>query len=358
MACYHPLKAFKIGINPRTGKDMLKVVPYKTDHVEKRADGKLVACDNAYSTPFSTVYRNSVDIPCGHCIGCRLDKSREVANRCSVELSYYQYNYFVTFTYNDDHLPTREYIDEESGEILTSQTLDKRDFQLFMKRLRQAEEEYTDEKIRFYMCGEYGSKSFRPHYHAILFNTFIPDLIPYKMNEQGQMLYTSEWLNKLWITPEKDIYNRPKGNMGFVVVGEVDWECIAYVARYTTDKLYGKLDFIYEKFNIEKEFALMSRRPGIGRRFYEEHKQEIETQSQWYISGRNGARPFTLPRYYRMLYADEFPDRADQMKVQNKKFAEAFKKAKMSNRDIDYLDVLQLEEYSKIKSIKALNREL
>lgn len=359
MACYHPLKAFKIGVNPSSGKDMLKVVPFKTDHVEKRADGKIIESDLAYSSPYSTVYRDSVDIPCGKCIGCRLDKSREWANRCSVELSYYKYNYFVTFTYNDDHLPINYYLDEDTGEIKESQTLYKRDFQLFMKRLRKAYNEmFPDEQIRFYMSGEYGSRSFRPHYHSIMFNLFIPDLKPYKQNAQGDWLYTSEWLNSLWTTPKDDVYKRSSGILGYVVIGEVDWESIAYVSRYTIDKLNGKLDYVYEKFNIEKEFSLMSRRPGIGKQFYEDHKSEISTQDKFYIKGRNGARPFTIPRYYSNLYAVEFPDRADQIKEQNKKFMEAYKKEKERLGKQDYLDLLRIEEHNKLESIKALKREL
>lgn len=355
MSCYHPLKAFKIGFNPTSEKDILKICSYSTDHVEKRPDGKFVAVDNSYTTPFSTVFRDSVDIPCGKCIGCRLDKSREWANRCSVELADYEHNYFVTFTYNDEHLPINEYTDQETGEIKKSFTLYKRDFQLFMKRLRQS---YDKDKIRFFMCGEYGSKNLRPHYHSIFFNLEIPDLKPYKRTDQGNWLYTSEWLSSLWSTPKKDVYNRPSGNLGYVVIADVDWECVAYVSRYTTDKI-NKIDGdIYEKFNVEKEFLNMSRRPGIGRAFLEDHKEEFFTQDRFYISTRRGARPFTTPRYYRDILASEFPDRFDQIKEQNKKFQEAYKLEKERIGEQKYIDLLQNEEYSKLKRIKILKRDL
>lgn len=353
MSCFHPLKAFKIGVNPSTGKDILKVVSYDTNHVERRADGKLYASFEDYSSPFATVFRDSVDIPCGKCIGCRLSKSREWANRCSVELSYYKYNYFVTLTYNDDHLPIN--IKNE----IESQTLYKRDFQLFMKRLRKEYNNlYPGEKCRFFMAGEYGDKTLRPHYHAILFNLFIPDLKPYKQNFNGDWLYTSEWLNQFWITPKDDIYKRPPGQLGFIVIGAPDWESIAYTSRYVCKKLNGDYADIYEKFNVEPEFSLMSRKPGIGRQFYEDNKFHLYDQDKFYLEGKNGSRPFTIPRYYRDLYFDEFPDRADMIKNQNKNFAEAMKKCIDNSSDLSYLDILRVQEYNQKKRVKALKREL
>lgn len=361
MACYHPLKGFKIGVNPATGKDRLKIVPYLTNHVEKRIDGKYYTVFEDADSPMSVSFRDCVDIPCGRCIGCRLAKSREWANRCSVELSYYKYNYFITLTYDDNHLPVNYCTDPESGEVMESYTVDKRDWQLFMKRLRKEYSKlYPEEKLRFFMSAEYGDRSLRPHMHAIIFNLFIPDLKPYKKNDQGDQLYTSEWLNSFWTVedPKKDKFKRPKGLKGMIIIGKPDWESIAYTARYVCKKLNGEYANVYEKFNIEPEFSLMSRNPGIGRTFYEENKQKIETQDFFYIEGKRGARPFSIPRYYRDLYYLDFPDSADGMKKKNISLMEAIKMLKVADNDLNYLDELANEEHNVIKRTKALKREL
>ena len=73
-------------------------------------------------------------------------------------------------------------------------SLRKRDFQLFMKRLRK---KYSDDRIRFYACGEYGSETFRPHYHAILFGLHLDDLELYK-SKDSYKYFTSPGLQRVW----------------------------------------------------------------------------------------------------------------------------------------------------------------
>ena len=115
-----------------------------------------------------------VPLPCGQCIGCRIDYSRQWANRCLLELKYHDSAWFCTFTYDDDHVPRTYYPDPETGEAIPALTLQKRDFQLLMKRIRK---KFENDKIRFFMSGEYGSQTFRPHYHAILFGLHLDDLL-------------------------------------------------------------------------------------------------------------------------------------------------------------------------------------
>ena len=111
--------------------------------------------------------RVRIPVPCRTCLGCRIDYSREWANRMCLEMLCSGQACFITLTYNNSSLPlTKDLIP----------TLCKRDWQLFMKRLRKA---FPDRKLRFYMCGEYGSHTLRPHYHAIIFGLDIfafPDL--------------------------------------------------------------------------------------------------------------------------------------------------------------------------------------
>jgi len=100
-----------------------------------------------------------LELRCGQCIACRLEKSRQWAVRCMHEASQWDNNVFVTLTYDDEHLP------EDQG-------LDVSEFQRFAKRLRKAR---PDDKVRYFHCGEYGEQLQRPHYHALVFNVDFPD---------------------------------------------------------------------------------------------------------------------------------------------------------------------------------------
>lgn len=146
-------------------------------------------------------------LPCGQCVGCRLERSRQWALRCVHEASLHDSNLFVTLTYDDEHLPEFN-------------SLYYPDFQKFMKRLRK---KFSRENIRFYMCGEYGETTLRPHYHVILFNFDLPDRRLYRRSHSGDHLFTSEILTKIW-------------GKGFCPFGNVTFQSAAYTARYIMKK--------------------------------------------------------------------------------------------------------------------------
>jgi len=111
---------------------------------------------------------------------------------------------FITLTMNDEYLSTR----------VNPSSLDKTEFQRFMKRLRKR----YGKQIRYFHCGEYGEKNHRPHYHAILFGVDFEDKELFQVRDEIR-LYTSKTLADLW-------------PYGFVTIGEVTMESCAYVARY------------------------------------------------------------------------------------------------------------------------------
>ena len=131
MPCYHPLSAYHIV--PQSGNDFRGEI--------------------SFPEPKTNLQYHQVNLPCGQCVGCRLERSRQWAMRCVHESQLYEKNCFITLTYNNDFIPP-------------GNTLVVKHFQDFMKRLRK---KYGD-GIRFFHCGEYGEKTGRPHYHAILFN--------------------------------------------------------------------------------------------------------------------------------------------------------------------------------------------
>lgn len=205
-----------------------------------------------------------IELPCGQCIGCRLERSRQWALRCIHEASLYDDNCYITLTYDNDHIPQ-------------DHSVDIRHYQLFMKRLRK---KYYPKTIRFFHCGEYGEKNGRPHYHAILFNHRFDDLELVK--EKPNKLYTSETLAKLW-------------GKGFVTIGEVTFESAAYVARYITKKINGdKADEHYTYINeetgefnrITPEYISMSRRPGIGSEFFTKYRGDMYPSDYITVRGK------------------------------------------------------------------------
>jgi len=208
-----------------------------------------------------------LNLPCGQCIGCKLEKSRQWAMRCVHEAQLHDQNAFVTLTYDENNIPP-------------GGTLVPTDLQLFLKRLRKAQ----GPGIRFYASGEYGTLTQRPHYHAILFNTSFDDMRLYKTTPTGERLYTSAKLAKL----------RSDGNH---TIGAVTFESAAYVARYVVKKITGEL--AEQHYNgRHPEFSRMSRRPGVGSAWIEKFHKQTYTHDKVVMRGQE-VRP---PKYYDTKY--------------------------------------------------------
>ena len=124
MTCYHPLKGFILNVRS-DGKKDIKVCSYDVQCVWKRV-GEQVWHKESYVVSFSLnliIVTDFIQVPCGQCYGCRLQYSREWANRCMLEASEYSSNFFLTLTYDDEHLPWSSYFDKDTGELLSIPTL-------------------------------------------------------------------------------------------------------------------------------------------------------------------------------------------------------------------------------------------
>lgn len=255
MPCYHPLLAHRIN-------GALKIMGAVRTHMRKLGDTTL---------------------PCGQCIGCRLERSRQWAIRCMHEASLYDENCFVTLTFADDHLPD-------------NRSLCVTHLQKFMKRLRKR---FAPKTIRFYACGEYGEQFQRPHYHLCLFNHDFTDKYRWAKN-RGHQLYRSPTLEELW----------PYGN---ATLGTVTFESAAYVARYVTKKVtgaqatqhYQMLDpSTGEIYQRRPEFTVMSRRPGIGHNWLSRFQTDVYPSDTVLVRGKLMKPPVYYDRAYELIHPE------------------------------------------------------
>lgn len=236
-----------------------------------------------------------LEVACGQCAGCRLERSRQWAVRCLHEAQMHDRNCFITLTYDDDHLPA-------------SRSVDVRDWQLFAKRLRKERG-----KFRFFHCGEYGDATSRPHYHACVFGMdFAEDRVLYRRTPHK--LWTSPALTAIW-------------GKGHSIIGALTFDTAAYVARYIMKKRTGAGStehYAYvdqetgERHERRPEYTTMSRRPGLGASWLERYSSDVYPNDFVVTNGRP-ARP---PRYYddRLELTD--PELVEEIKFDRARKAE------------------------------------
>ncbi len=198
-------------------------------------------------------------VPCGRCVCCLESRRSEWTLRLSNEEKDHIHTSFLTLTYSDENLKYGRYLP----------TLCKKDLQDWFKRLRK---QIYPNKIRYYAVGEYGTRTLRPHYHVILFGLdkrYIDDGI----------------IEKTW-------------KLGQIHVGQLNRKTIHYCTKYHVNKTDYPDD-------VEKPFALMSRKPAIGSNYIEkmEHIHDGNLERCYYQDGNFRKK---LPRYYRdKLYSAE-----------------------------------------------------
>lgn len=291
----------------------------------------------------ATVWRRSQSpdqiervLPCGKCIGCRLQYSKSWAMRCMDEAQMYERNCMLTLTYDDEHLP-------EDG------SLDVGVFQNFMKRLRKA----YGSGIRYFHCGEYGGRLGRPHYHALLFNHDFDDKVLYSVRN-GNQVFTSKALDQIW-------------QNGFSLIGSVTFASAAYVARYVTkkatdsdnretfvDESTGRRMLVDKVTGVVKadEYVTMSRgckklgTGGIGYDWYRKYRSDVYPEDFKVVNGSK-CRP---PRFYDNLLDKDDPELLDILKIRRKDNSPSYEER--SDRR------LLVKQEVKLAQIKSLRRSL
>lgn len=224
---------------------------------------------------------DQVTVPCGSCLGCRADQARTWAVRLVHEGEYPKRPaWFVTLTYRPEEVP-------QFG------TLDPEHPTRFLKRFRKR---YG--KVSYYLCGEYGETTERPHYHMCVYGARFLDRA-HLATRHNAPVFTSETLESTW-------------GHGLVEFTGLTYAGARYVAGYVRKKVrqrddpehYTRVDpSTGELVQLRPEYGRMSRRPAIGRRWIEKYWSDVYPRDFVVINGR----PLKPPRYY-----DKFMDLPDE----------------------------------------------
>lgn len=206
-------------------------------------------------------------VPCGKCFACQSNRRSAWSFRLWCECLKQPSSLFVTLTYDDDHLPKNN-------------NLCIHDLQTFIKRLRKNYKLHDDRSIKYFACGEYGSHTLRPHYHAILFGLPLSDGLD----------FINVWSKRLFETWQN----------GFVSVAPLNGSRIGYCTKYI---LKGDLTRKkYQELGIVPPFMVCSRRPSIGLSYLEEI--DIHRLLDGNCKLRKATQSVFIPEYYRRKLPD------------------------------------------------------
>lgn len=302
-------------------------------------------------------------IPCRNCYACQLTYSAEWATRIVMECKNHLHNYFVTLTYDDEHLPIAQSVDiperiwnktnheydiqwhhgENDGTyVCNTGTVYEEHIIKFLHDIRQYLQRHKNHTgMKYYYCAEYGELG-RPHYHMILMNCPL-DLKQFHdthLDENHKAHWKSIEISKYW---DKGIHD----------IAEVEWSDAAYVARYCMKKLHNKQPAEYAKECKLPEYVRMSR--NIGRKWYEEHKDELYYTDELImktVKGRTGSQ--RLPKAWDRLYEKEHPEAMAIIKESRKAAAE--RSTKLERQLSDYTDYKKL--LMKYERVSIINSQL
>lgn len=321
MSCYYPMQALRLfNAFTKTGANVVRVLPRFHNIKASSSDFDLIN-----------------GLPCGQCVGCRLERSRQWAIRMVHEAQLHADNCFITLTFDDHGLNS---VDRE---VDNPMSLNKREFQLFMKRLRKS---FYPKKFRYYMCGEYGELFKRPHYHAILFGVDFDDKKLIKIKD-GFRYYSSERLRESW-------------SFGNNLITDVSFDSCAYVARYIMKKHLGKnawkhyFDYMDENSgelfgHRLPEYTTMSRRSGIGKEWLDKYLQDIYPKDKVFMRDKGCySKP---PKYYDSLY--EIIDPLDFLRIKEARVQQALLSASDNTPER-----LMVKEVVKLAQLNSLKRNL
>lgn len=258
-------------------------------------------------------------VPCGKCFACKTNRRTEWTIRLKEELTDNNYKCtFTTLTYEDNNLHQ-----DDMGAHL-----DKKDLQNFFKRLRKA---LSPRKIRYYAVGEYGTNTYRPHYHVLIYGITKCDI---------------DIIQNAW-----SLNNEPIGLVHCINANE---RTIGYITKYHVNK--GKTPI-----GLSPEFATMSRKPAIGAGYLSRmgnwHSETIDRNYHSQYSLKSA-----LPRYYKDRIFTKSQKREIERKFRQDQFTleeiEKFKKMYPKENFWKQKDQQKQENERRFQDKSKLNRKI
>lgn len=311
--CTSPLKGWKNddgSIFQVTNSNVVGIRFFKTGDFKRIYDKSLLLPGD---------YTEFIDIPCRSCAECHAQTRREWVTRAVCESMLHDTMLFCTFTYDDDKIPKTNIVDS-NGEILTHATLDYTDFQKFMKKLRK---KVNAKQLRYMVCGEYGSHTFRPHYHAIIYGLSFDDFKSppefYKNNSSGDALYIIPDLTETW-------------SHGYVIVSQANTQTMCYVAGYVAKKLTDSdVKRFYDESGIVRPFIKSSL--GLGREYFDQIIDKFDNIYDYVpIATADESFKIFLTSNWKMKYEDRkvYPELSEKLGIEVSRDSDIMNKDKSS----------------------------
>lgn len=304
MPCFHPLRAYKSLERGESGKHGVTFNPHK-----------------------ALIGGSSFKVGCGQCSGCRIDKAGEWSTRCMHEAQMHDRSAFLTLTYDDQNVPA-------------SYSVEKAALKLFHMRVQ----EYFGPGKRYFSCGEYGDEGGRPHYHVLLFGEDFSADREFWCKRDGLPVWRSARLELLW-------------PFGHCEIGSLTAASAGYVARYCLKKFTGqRADEHYFRLSaidgamhrVEPEFALMSRRPGIGSTWFDRFKSDVFPWSSVIVDGS----PRAVPAYYRNKLTDDERKRLKLDRLRKDARDLSARRRRLANETPERLRVREVVQASRVALLK------
>lgn len=351
--CLNPLIA-KIKYNNNTKKNELSGFENFRKYCEK------FGIDEFHQISKINELRYSVDtilLPCRKCINCQLNRSQEWAIRNTLES--YEYDdsecLFLTLTYSNEKIShLQKHIIYKNGDIIEINSLWKPDLQKFIKKLRDV---FDDKKIRYFACGEYGSKTRRPHYHLLLYGLSLRD-IAIKVYQNKNWSLSLKYISNSYEYYYSELLENEVWSKGFVDVSTFSPFTAGYVSRYCTKKLSDK-KFIdgYIFYNgLQKEFLVMSLKPAIAKNYYIKNCDEIYKNDEFLYHFNNTTIPLKPFKYWDRLYDIERPDEYKFIKENRKDFSKMNEYFSQLETNLSISEYLRNQEDMLYKKLKERSK--
>lgn len=318
---------------------------------------------------FEMGYFKFSETGCQKCEICRIEKSKDWATKGYCEGETWKNKCFVTLTYNGENLPS-------------DRKLRRSDIQKFWKDLRyhlykktkktsknkvdlelernHMEEIYSNEledvfgansrrknryPVRYINCGEYGPKTKRPHYHAVIFNFKPFDMRRLMRDRRGYWVYTSNKLNKIW-------------DKGYVIVEHANYTTCAYVARYTTKK-YDRTPEEQEKMKAKKqiEFIGASSLGFIGYYYWLKNKEKIKENKGIFIHTKAGTHLQKIPKAMERKWKWENEDEYEEYEFEKERIGKENWEKILSGTELSENEYIWETYRARMEKYRALKRD-